>query len=542
MPKYTNLCLWAIILSLLAILFSDAICQWLMGFRSIKAVNDTVKPSFLNDCCVLAITALGLLLIDNTIRNVKEEYAQRVIAIVIPLLALLLAIGIKQNTICTSFASISFIKYIYAPILLLAFVLIKGISKMTGQDRPVTKAGQDNILLFDNDEAHDLLGRSSLVDNSSDIIAHNVNDNGSFGVAVTGGWGTGKSWFLKALQQKLKDDRQICVDFRPWLYDENNITVNFCRNLEDVLSSNSIEIDGLSPLINSLLKDIGIGGTIISRMFHISKTKSREEIIRQVKEEMGRLHKNVYVFMDDCDRLSKEEILRVFRVIRNVCDFPHLCFIMAYDSDIINTTLKDEGGLNYVSKMVNLIIPLPPITNGSITKALNKIFEGRIKIGDIGNENIIINFAHYLPTMREVKRFWNFAYSEYQNQKEIFKTVFINEADWVALELIKFKDNDLYNKLRFSPKEIFYVKTEGYNSPAWMYDKESDVLKGNDCRDIVAYLFGRKNDYLDERTIFNIANEDWYPLYFSSLRPANYIIEIVMNTSRQSKMAPSFEG
>lgn len=165
MPKYTNLCLWAIILSLLAILFSDAICQWLMGFRSIKAVNDTVKPSFLNDCCVLAITALGLLLIDNTIRNVKEEYAQRVIAIVIPLLALLLAIGIKQNTICTSFASISFIKYIYAPILLLAFVLIKGISKMTGQDRPVTKAGQDNILLFDNDEAHDLLGRSSLVDN-----------------------------------------------------------------------------------------------------------------------------------------------------------------------------------------------------------------------------------------------------------------------------------------------------------------------------------------------------------------------------------------
>ena len=98
---------------------------------------------------------------------------------------------------------------------------------------------------------------------------------------------------------------------------------------------------------------------------HIQKQKI-EKILEQ-----ARVH--LVVFIDDIDRLSKEEIRDTFRLIKAIADFNFITYVVAFDQNIVVDALNKDfckNGFDYVKKIVQLPLNLPKIDYGDIENLL----------------------------------------------------------------------------------------------------------------------------------------------------------------------------
>ena len=522
---YLSLSLWVVLLTALMILFCDPIYYGFTDFGLMKTIDNNIEPSITNDICALVILVSSWLIIDNVAVKKDNVSALNTIAVSIPLLVLLIMERIYHGSNYTSFSLLPEIKYADVPFASLVFLLFRSLCKINSKikttDYKNANTNSTAELLFDNVEALDILGRNISVRKNVDILMSSQNPNGAFGVAITGSWGSGKSWYMHALWNELTKKEQKCISFRPWVYGEKELTPCFCNQLESALSEDNIEVDDLQELASSLMQETGSFGTIASFLFGLKpKGKSREELISSVKEDISHLDKPIFVFMDECDRLNKAELLQVFSLIRNICDFTNLCFILSYDTKIINETLKDAGGLAYVSKMIDKTIPLERISNDIIIDSLCQELKKHITDDNIKEQLQNIDIIKYLPTLREFNRFWNLIYSDYKLQQDIFDKTFINIVDWVILELIKYKDLTYYTHLKYSPSSILESKPTNGNYLVWVYVTKTIIKEEVPvCDSLLHTLFPNEDSSKHFDNIFGIANKTFTSIYFATSMP-----------------------
>jgi predicted KAP-like P-loop ATPase len=94
---------------------------------------------------------------------------------------------------------------------------------------------------------------------------------------------------------------------------------------------------------------------------------SAEKIRQNVVEDL-RTHFNdtpIVVFLDDLDRLTNEEVLNVFRLVREVANFPNVVYVLGMDKDQVANAIssqlayKDTDlGMAYMEKIVHHSIEL----------------------------------------------------------------------------------------------------------------------------------------------------------------------------------------
>mgnify|MGYP003531529882 FL=1 len=510
-----------ILLTALALLLIEPIFLLISGSKWMEAIFGSLEPTVFTDVCALVVLTALCFMISSIKELVTDKAAANSLVIIIPIMVLLLGCRITHTDDFTPFCLIPVFKYADVPIVALAVSIIEAISKMNEKPdaKEASDAPSDSILLFDDIDAKDLLGRMGAVKRYARIMMGSSNANGSFGVAVTGGWGTGKSWFMNALKEELDKQNQTTFVFRPWLYADRELTISFCKCLKSVLDEKGEDTSNLQVYMKDILESSGNIGNVASHLLGLRSRASREELIQNVKEELGQSPKRIYVFMDECDRLSKGELLQVFSLIRNTCDFQNLCYVLAYDASQIDRILRNVGGLSYAAKMINLTIPLEPISNEVIIDSLASIFERRLDEKTLMKELGKVDFTVYLPTLRELKRFWNQAYSDYQRQKSVIDCMYMEMGDWLVLELIRYHDLNLYMCLQYTPSYVLSSSEEGWDAPSWMYaeNKENKI-----CSSLLHYLFPKPNkDKLNDH-VLGIANKSWHDLYFADTLPKGY--------------------
>lgn len=285
------------------------------------------------------------------------------------------------------------------------------------------------------------------------------------------------------------------------------------------MKGEGVEIDNLQNLIASLLKDMGGYGAISFLMTSWHKP-SREEIINDITEELSQSHKQIFVFMDECDRLSAQELLQVFSLIRNVCDFPNICYILSYDTEVVNHLLGNEkSGIKYVSKMINLSIPLERIDNEMLSSVIQQIMPDSVAKHLSKDKLRIPYLTKFLPTVREVKHYLNVLSADIVKQKEIFDKAFLSYSDWLILELIKYNYLELYRKLKYAPSEILSSEEGGWNGKCWKYVVDDNKEEGKDYDSLLEILFPGKITNHDFDSIVGISNKEWTTLYFAEHLP-----------------------
>ncbi|MFO0726474.1 MAG: P-loop NTPase fold protein [Myxococcota bacterium] len=294
-------------------------------------------------------------------------------------------------------------------------------------DEPIRGANQDR------------LGRGHLVEVIGDHIVHSYAPE-SVVVALNAPWGAGKSSFLNLLEQKLvaaqadeaaekgegwSPDRPIVVRFNPWLYtDVDQLVRMFFGELARGIGTAARREIGkkIGELLNvagslAAVFSSGAGGLLKEAGGALKQDRSLPQLKLELDKLLPELEQPVVIFIDDIDRLERDALRLLFRMIRLNADFPNITYVLAFDRLVVERNLDEENGIrgrDYLEKIIQVSFDIPepePSTThrilfgemDAVLDALRTRPHDQHRWGNVFNSG----FKEHFRTIRHIKRYAN---------------------------------------------------------------------------------------------------------------------------------------
>lgn len=283
-------------------------------------------------------------------------------------------------------------------------------------DAPVSK--------IDDDE----FSRWSFSERVAQVIADRK-DSSSIVIGLYGAWGDGKTSVLNFIEQSLVGtDDVICIKFNPWRFGtEDQLLMGFFNQIADALdkklttSGDTLKNIG-SKIIQPLSKmaNVEAVGDIVTSFISmpdidIFKTRT-EELLETSK-------KRVLILIDDVDRLDKTEIHSLFRLVKLTADFKYTSYILAFDKDIVASSLQDRysnsqgnSGEAFLEKIIQVPLNLPHIDRSTLRRFCFQGVDEALKLANIEltqeqvqrfHINYLSAFDDHISTPRKAKLYSN---------------------------------------------------------------------------------------------------------------------------------------
>lgn len=290
----------------------------------------------------------------------------------------------------------------------------------------------------------------------------NTKGDGSLSFGIEGPWGSGKTYMLQLIKKEL-DKNAIIIDYNPWkLFEDKNIVKSFFDTLSQELRIyNGDIVNNLNNYSSYLLNSVDL------KIWNLTiKKHSIGSLYNKLDQCINKLPKSVVIFIDDLDRLDKEEILDIFKLIRNTASFNNVYFITAFDASYLNDTLfrNESSNVNhsiktydYIEKIFQVIFKLPKIDKVIIVDEFKKcILENSKLISNNYNDKLKIFIESYeakisscLNNYRDIIRFTN----QFCFEFDIVESE-IEFNDFLLFGLIKFKAPDLIEEVYSNSKTL----------------------------------------------------------------------------------------
>ncbi|WP_455250674.1 KAP family P-loop NTPase fold protein [Porphyromonas sp.] len=383
----------------------------------------------------------------------------------------------------------------------------------------------------------------------------------AFSLGIVASWGEGKSSFMGIMQRYLRRVHRevIIMRFNPWLYDkEAPLTKVFFEELRRTLAPYSSKLSRSIDSYAELLLAVDNGWLKLVHQPLRQPQRSTAKQFDQLSRNIQELGRKVVIFIDDVDRLTREELMELFNLVRNSSNLPCLYFVLAYDKSYVLKTLQSDGEhmSRYPEKILQEEYPLPKLTPDKMWTVLERCLnetqfgkenEDKTQGGKDNQtedkENKVstllrelkkegVNLPYHLTTIRMVKRIVNAFNSRY----DLLHKVGVAPFDLFIFELIYYVYPKVYDlllemhkkaiaSLDASPKEgrtystyrlcpIFFSHTNGkgmqyislhsegeassdlYDEASWNTYPVVDALKKLD--------FGLKDGYKEDIVVGNI--------------------------------------
>lgn len=349
------------------------------------------------------------------------------------------------------------------------------------------------------DETEDSLGRGDFAQALANMIEEYTYVNGNndgLVVGVEGEWGSGKTSFLKMLECFLENSHlqdQAAMKSKlhikwlnAWLCNDRLGMLNqFFNTLLTAAEEGSVfGKEDMKKYGKKILKGLAhsttisiIPNTVSFSIANFYDEISGKETLLDIKESVRKTileqakNKNewIIIFIDDIDRLSYEQIAILFQLVKNIADFPHVIYVLAYDREVVAKALEkvQQGrGNDYIEKVVQLTFPLPkPDTEYLFDYMENSLDEfKRIYAGGKGkfekehfkqlwSEGI----KNYLRTLRSCHQVLNAFRARY-----IFIKDEVEISDLVALIVLEIFESGVTDKLFRNKEGLLQGSADSY--------------------------------------------------------------------------------
>lgn len=176
----------------------------------------------------------------------------------------------------------------------------------------------------------------------------------------------------------------------------------------------SILLRDLAPLTGAAANYAtpGTGEIVSNGMNFLSKIIQEEETVEKLYDEISRAlsknEKHYLMIIDDIDRLSEDEVLLIFRLIKSVGRLPKITYLLAYDrevaEEIVSKRYPSEGP-SYLEKIVQASFDIPYPLRSDLQrffiKSLDKVWE-EPRESKYWREYQASGFRHFLDLFHDV--------------------------------------------------------------------------------------------------------------------------------------------
>lgn len=346
----------------------------------------------------------------------------------------------------------------------------------------------------------------------------------TWSLAITAPWGTGKTSFLNLILEHISERDFEVVRFIPRdSKSYKTIQEDFFNSIACVLSKYDSRCSNTLKDYMASLQLIDNRG-VVEKFVNFYRIWNKDSLKNSIKNSFVSLDKKILVLIDDFDRLSKDEILEVLKLIDSNAAFTNLVFLTAYDKEQVNKSLGDSyitKDACFVDKFFNLDFSIPSRPYSYISRYIEdklceflNVDESEKKIFQQTITNRSSIFEEYIPTLRDAKRYINQFVLDF---KQVRGDVMIDE--YLLVQLVKYRYPELYRSLY--KKEYVERKSVLYSSMNIWYIKE-EIDKNIKILPILTLLFPKDNNSVRNsyKHIYDMQSFDNYFVnqIYSSLR------------------------
>ena len=420
------------------------------------------------------------------------------------------------------------------------------------------------------DISQDKFGRESIVELIVDSINKTVVTNHSCMVyGIYGKWGEGKTSLMRFIKNRFvsqgKDDGIIIAEFNPWLVNNEEALLRefFKTIMSDPIENirkafkkyGSLAIFASKTIVNAAAP--GYGSTLAKGIKWAQKAlEDSEDTLAELKKKASNAirtsNRHLIVMIDDVDRLDKEELHAVLRLIRQIADFDNCIYVVAMDVEMVAKSIGNyhgkgtpQDGRKFIDKIVQMPIMLPKIPKSNmeiivkeeLSETLNDYVVKEIV------EEIAKSVTPFFDTYRELKRYCNQLAFVLPHLKEE-----VNISDLCHLEAIKMVSSGSYNRIyerranlmrEIDPTQYHlnkekaekdkndkYLEAKNYITEGLSWEQKETVQSAIDD------LFGRHSmDYQIELDTKRLNTDVYFAKYFTQIVPSDIIPDKEMDAA-----------
>lgn len=360
--------------------------------------------------------------------------------------------------------------------------------------------------------AEDALGRGAFADRVCIALAAWDLQKGSLVIGIDGDWREGKSSLMTLMKVRLEQSGYLYRGFHPWLFaDESLMSLEFFRVVHGLIDKHSgvddlrkkalAKLKAYAPTVLSGGGAPGVAaGKILERALASPSVLDQRNELRQA---MGKLPKPVVICVEDIDRLTPIEALRIATLIRLVGSFPNVIYLLPYDRknftrllDIALTQRESPPdqprpmGEGFCERLVQLDIRLPRATSAELMNLLDReigpaVMSAGITLEVTATQQALQRFfemyqlsgvGDLFRTPRDVTRFAGslaLVLSACAGQ--------VNLLDMLLLEVLRLHLPIVYERLRLAPQR-YAVEAASWSSSVGMKRSRRTKHAGLGCR------------------------------------------------------------
>jgi hypothetical protein len=236
--------------------------------------------------------------------------------------------------------------------------------------------GQDSWRFSSSDDpihewGQDIIGRTAVVE----VLAEHIFVHRTPIVALNGELGDGKSSVLNLLRRVL-EGHAVVVSFSAWLPgSEETLALDLFRDIATECKQ-SLYIPQLKKISTAYARTLSGSVSFLAGLRELMPTTSQRDEIGEIRNALGRVPVPIVVLLDEVDRMEREELLVLLKILRGAASIPNVTFICAFSEIEVRQRLSIGAELSndYLDKFFPVSVHLAPPDPDMV----GKLFQGQV--------------------------------------------------------------------------------------------------------------------------------------------------------------------